>query len=74
MDSESVPFLDARLLIKECFDDAQITKDHLVNEIAIQQAITNFDEGFDVSQFKLTYNGFVRGMTPEFSVSLYLRE
>jgi hypothetical protein len=45
----------------------------IVNAINAEQSIVSFDDGFDASQFKLIYDGLIRGFTPELEL-VYVSE
>ena len=58
-----------RAQITQKFRDVQDAKSALVNAIAAAQAAGAYaDASFDLSEFRLVYNGFVRGFTPEFEL------
>lgn len=63
-----------RAQITQKFRDVQDAKSALVNAIAAAQAAGAYaDASFDLSEFRLVYNGFVRGFTPEFEL-IYVSE
>ena len=62
-----------RARLSELLTDYNEEETSIVSAINAKQAVGAFDDGFDVSQFKLVYDGFIRGFTPELEL-IYVSE